>query len=264
MERSSSKMLSTAKNDIEIPRQARNDTFDCFVKNVNNAVNSYNLNVFLHTTVNNHTTIIALKKLENLLKLSYRAYSMLFKAFFKGVRRPQKRLLVKPFGRELSADRKRLATRLALAPASLAESRRARQALLDSTHRKRNGRNTSQIRRYRINIREIHLERVIAFLAEAEGRSDERLDSFIPEYILWYMQTTVMFKTDKKRKEAVQRIAREMGLSFSTVMNEYMREFIEKQEITFRTFIKHDDHQWEGTHRRLQSMSKNKQSQGSA
>jgi len=78
------------------------------------------------------------------------------------------------------------------------------------------------------------------------------------------MKTTVMFKTDKKRKEAVQRIAREMGLSFSTVMNEYMREFIEKQEITFRTFIKHDDHQWEGAHRRLQSMSKNKQSQGSA
>src|SRR3990167_10764173 len=162
-------MLSTAKNDIEIPRQARNDTFDCFVKNVNNAVNSYNLNVFLHTTVNNHTTIIALKKLENLLKLSYQAYSMLFKAFFKGVRRPQKRLLVKPFGRELSADRKRLATRLALAPASLAESRRARQALLDSPHRKRNCRNTSQIRRHRINIGEIHLERIIALFTEAEG-----------------------------------------------------------------------------------------------
>ncbi|KKW47731.1 hypothetical protein A3C21_03025 [Candidatus Kaiserbacteria bacterium RIFCSPHIGHO2_02_FULL_59_21] len=78
------------------------------------------------------------------------------------------------------------------------------------------------------------------------------------------MQTTVMFKTDKKRKEAVQRIAREMGLSFSTVMNEYMREFIEKQEITFRTFTKPDDHQWEGAYRRLQSMSKSKQSRRSA
>ena len=78
------------------------------------------------------------------------------------------------------------------------------------------------------------------------------------------MQTTVMFKTDKKRKEAVQRIAKEMGLSFSTVMNEYMREFIEKQEITLRTFIKADDHQWDAVHRRLQSMSKSKQSQRSA
>ena len=47
------------------------------------------------------------------------------------------------------------------------------------------------------------------------------------------MQTTVIFKADKKLKEAAQKAAKEMGIPFSAVMNQRMREFVEQQEITF-------------------------------
>ena len=47
------------------------------------------------------------------------------------------------------------------------------------------------------------------------------------------MQTTVMFKTDKKRKETAQKIAKNMGIPFSAVMNRLMDEFIEEKKITF-------------------------------
>ncbi|MBI2030182.1 hypothetical protein HYT05_01025 [Candidatus Kaiserbacteria bacterium] len=47
------------------------------------------------------------------------------------------------------------------------------------------------------------------------------------------MQTTVIFKTDKKLKEAAQKTAKRMGIPFSAVMNGYMREFVARQEITF-------------------------------
>lgn len=47
------------------------------------------------------------------------------------------------------------------------------------------------------------------------------------------MQTTVMFKTDKKLKGIVQKTAKSMGIPFSAVMNEYMRDFAEKKKITF-------------------------------
>lgn len=47
------------------------------------------------------------------------------------------------------------------------------------------------------------------------------------------MQTTVIFKTDKKLKEAAQKTAKNMGIPFSAVMNEYMRDFVEKKTITF-------------------------------
>lgn len=47
------------------------------------------------------------------------------------------------------------------------------------------------------------------------------------------MQTTVMFKTDKKLKETVQKTAKSMGIPFSAIMNEYMRDFAEKKKITF-------------------------------
>jgi addiction module RelB/DinJ family antitoxin len=49
------------------------------------------------------------------------------------------------------------------------------------------------------------------------------------------MQTTVIFKTDKKLKEAAQKTAKTMGIPFSAVMNEYMRDFVEKKTITFST-----------------------------
>ena len=49
------------------------------------------------------------------------------------------------------------------------------------------------------------------------------------------MQTTVIFKTDKKLKEAAQKTAKTMGIPFSAVMNEYLRDFVEKKQITFST-----------------------------
>lgn len=45
--------------------------------------------------------------------------------------------------------------------------------------------------------------------------------------------TTVLFKTDKKLKEAAQATAKKMGIPFSAVLNNLMREFVEKQETTF-------------------------------
>ena len=47
------------------------------------------------------------------------------------------------------------------------------------------------------------------------------------------MQTTVMFKTDKKLKEAVQKTAKKMGIPFSAVMNQLMREVANREQITF-------------------------------
>ena len=47
------------------------------------------------------------------------------------------------------------------------------------------------------------------------------------------MQTTVMFKTDKKLKEAAQKTAKKMGIPFSAVMNRLMQEFTERQQISF-------------------------------
>jgi len=44
-----------------------------------------------------------------------------------------------------------------------------------------------------------------------------------------------MFKTDKKLKEAAQKTARNMGIPFSAVMNQYMRDFVEKKNVTFST-----------------------------
>lgn len=49
------------------------------------------------------------------------------------------------------------------------------------------------------------------------------------------MQTTVIFKADKKLKEAAQKTAQTMGIPFSAVMNEYMRDFVERKRITFST-----------------------------
>lgn len=49
------------------------------------------------------------------------------------------------------------------------------------------------------------------------------------------MKTTVIFKADKKTKEAAQKAAKKMGIPFSTVLNQLMREFIERKEITFST-----------------------------
>ncbi len=45
--------------------------------------------------------------------------------------------------------------------------------------------------------------------------------------------TTVLFKTDKKLKAAAQATAKKMGIPFSALLNNAMREIVEKQEVTF-------------------------------
>ncbi len=47
------------------------------------------------------------------------------------------------------------------------------------------------------------------------------------------MQTTVIFKSDKKLKAEAQATAKRMGIPFSAVMNRLMEEFIERKMITF-------------------------------
>lgn len=47
------------------------------------------------------------------------------------------------------------------------------------------------------------------------------------------MQTTILFKTDKRIKAAAQKTAKQMGIPFSAVLNRLMLDFIEKREITF-------------------------------
>ena len=47
------------------------------------------------------------------------------------------------------------------------------------------------------------------------------------------MQTTVMFKTNKKLKVAAQQTAKRMGIPFSAALNRLMHEFVQRQEITF-------------------------------
>ena len=42
-----------------------------------------------------------------------------------------------------------------------------------------------------------------------------------------------MFKTDRKLKEAAQKTAKTMGIPFSAVMNEYLRDFVDKKRIDF-------------------------------
>lgn len=69
-------------------------------------------------------------------------------------------------------------------------------------------------------------------------------DKIILEYILQYMNTTILFKTDKKLKEKTARTARKMGLPVSTVLNELMRGFVKRQAITFKTFEEVEDEIW--------------------
>ena len=47
------------------------------------------------------------------------------------------------------------------------------------------------------------------------------------------MQTTVIFKADKKLKDEARAAAKRMGIPFSAVMNRLMKEFVERKVITF-------------------------------
>jgi antitoxin component of RelBE/YafQ-DinJ toxin-antitoxin module len=47
------------------------------------------------------------------------------------------------------------------------------------------------------------------------------------------MQTTIMFKTDKKLKEAAQKKAKRLGVPFSSILNDSMRKFVNAKGYTF-------------------------------
>jgi addiction module RelB/DinJ family antitoxin len=49
------------------------------------------------------------------------------------------------------------------------------------------------------------------------------------------MKTMINIKADKEVKENAQKIAKEIGLPLSTVMNAYLKEFIRNRSISFST-----------------------------
>lgn len=50
-----------------------------------------------------------------------------------------------------------------------------------------------------------------------------------------YMKTTVInFKTEKSIKEKAQKIAEQMGLNLTDIMNVYLRDFINKKELNIK------------------------------
>jgi addiction module RelB/DinJ family antitoxin len=49
------------------------------------------------------------------------------------------------------------------------------------------------------------------------------------------MNTTIInFKTDKIVKEKAQKVAKQMGLNLSDIMNIYLRDFIKKRELNIK------------------------------
>jgi addiction module RelB/DinJ family antitoxin len=47
------------------------------------------------------------------------------------------------------------------------------------------------------------------------------------------MQTTIMFKTDKKLKVAAQKLCKQWGIPFSAALNQFLRDIVAQGEITF-------------------------------
>ncbi len=46
-------------------------------------------------------------------------------------------------------------------------------------------------------------------------------------------KTTILIKTDKKVKEAAQKVAKELGIPLGTVMGMYLRKFANERKIEF-------------------------------
>ncbi len=49
------------------------------------------------------------------------------------------------------------------------------------------------------------------------------------------VKTVLNVKTDKDIKEAAQKVAKEIGVPLSTVVNAYLKEFVRSQSVTFTT-----------------------------
>lgn len=59
------------------------------------------------------------------------------------------------------------------------------------------------------------------------------VDNSIPEYILEYMDTTMLIKTNKALKQKAQKLAKEMGLPLGTLVNNYLRDFVIERKAVF-------------------------------
>ncbi|MBI4050115.1 MAG: hypothetical protein HY398_01555 [Candidatus Doudnabacteria bacterium] len=46
------------------------------------------------------------------------------------------------------------------------------------------------------------------------------------------MKTQIIIKTDREVKKTAQKLAKELGLPLSTLINAYLREFVRSQKIT--------------------------------
>lgn len=46
-------------------------------------------------------------------------------------------------------------------------------------------------------------------------------------------KTVINIKADRKVKEQAQKIARELGLPLSTVINAYLKDFVRRRKVTF-------------------------------
>lgn len=47
------------------------------------------------------------------------------------------------------------------------------------------------------------------------------------------MNTTMLIKLDKGLKEKAQKTAKDLGLPMSTVINNYLKDFVQTKEVTF-------------------------------
>lgn len=47
-------------------------------------------------------------------------------------------------------------------------------------------------------------------------------------------KSVINIKTDKALKEEAQQVAKEMGVPLGTIINAYLREVVQKREVTFR------------------------------
>ena len=57
-------------------------------------------------------------------------------------------------------------------------------------------------------------------------------DMFIPKYILWYMEKTLInVKTDKTLKIKAQKVAKELGLPLGTIINAYLRDLVRERRV---------------------------------
>ena len=51
------------------------------------------------------------------------------------------------------------------------------------------------------------------------------------------MQTMISFKIDRKLKDEARETARALGVSLNAVVNQYIKEFVSRRQITFTEYL---------------------------